>query len=180
MAVEVTAGRVSILEGALILAVDVAEISRIGKDVGTLQIERETMVDSIVALMAERILGNDLLRQARHRHQAHQTYESYGKRLQPTAYSPGQAEDKAAALSQLALALANNPSVGLQGLLSVRERGILELVSSGKASKQIADLLNISTNTVNNHRQSILHKLHCHNTAEAVVVAGKLGILSSK
>ena len=76
--------------------------------------------------------------------------------------------------------LANNPSVGLQGLLSVRERGILELVSSGKASKQIADLLNISTNTVNNHRQSILHKLHCHNTAEAVVVAGKLGILSSK
>lgn len=76
--------------------------------------------------------------------------------------------------------LANNPSVGLQGLLSVRERGILELVSSGKASKQIADLLNISTNTVNNHRQSILHKLHCHNTAEAVVVAGKLGILSRK
>ena len=100
MAVEVTAGRVSILEGALVLAVDVAEISRIGKDVGTLQIERETMVGSIVALMAERILGNDLLRQARHRHQA---YESYGKRLQPTAYSPGQAEDKAAALAQLAL-----------------------------------------------------------------------------
>lgn len=76
--------------------------------------------------------------------------------------------------------LANNPSVGLQGLLSVRERGILEQISSGKASKQIADLLNISINTVNNHRQSILHKLHCRNTAEAVVVAGKLGILSRK
>lgn len=103
MAVEVTAGRVSILEGALVLAVDVAEISRIGKDVGTLQIERETMIGRIAVLMAERILGNDLLRQARHRHQAHQTYESYGKRLQPTTYSPGQAEDKAAALSQLTL-----------------------------------------------------------------------------
>ena len=62
MAVEVTAGRVSILEGALILAVDVAEISRISKDVGTLQIERETMIGCIAALMAERILGNDLLR----------------------------------------------------------------------------------------------------------------------
>ena len=92
----------------------------------------------------------------------------------------GQNAGEAGIVHSLDDTLADNPSVGLQGLLSVRERGILEQISSGKASKQIADLLNISINTVNNHRQSILHKLHCRNTAEAVVVAGKLGILSRK
>ena len=68
----------------------------------------------------------------------------------------------------------------MQGLLSVRECEILKQISSGKASKQIADALNISINTVNNHRQNIIRKLHCQNTAEAIVVASKLGILSAK
>lgn len=76
--------------------------------------------------------------------------------------------------------LVGKSSIDIQGLLSVRERQILSLISSGKASKQIAVALNISTNTVNNHRQNIIRKLHCHNTAEAIQVAGKLGLLSPK
>lgn len=76
--------------------------------------------------------------------------------------------------------LVSSPSISMQRLLSVREREVLEQISSGKASKQIAETLNISTNTVNNHRQNIIRKLHCQNTAEAVVVAGKLGILNAK
>ena len=71
-------------------------------------------------------------------------------------------------------------SVCMQGLLSVREREILEQISSGKASKQIAETLNICMSTVNNHRQNIIRKLHCRNTAEAIVVASKLGILAAK
>lgn len=71
-------------------------------------------------------------------------------------------------------------SVSMQGLLSNREREILEQISSGKASKQIAETLNISASTVNNHRQNIIRKLHCRNTAEAIVVASKLGILGAK
>ena len=55
----------------------------------------------------------------------------------------------------------------LKGLLSNRECEILLLISKGKASKQIADALEISISTVNNHRQNILRKLHCQNTAEA-------------
>lgn len=70
--------------------------------------------------------------------------------------------------------------VSMQGLLSIREREILEQISSGKASKQIAEALNISMSTVNNHRQHIIRKLHCRNTAEAIVVASKLGILDAK
>ena len=65
-------------------------------------------------------------------------------------------------------------------LLSGREREILRQISSGKPSKQIAYELNISINTVNNHRQNIIRKLRCKNTAEAIVVAGKLQILNAK
>ena len=71
-------------------------------------------------------------------------------------------------------------SVSMLGLLSLREREILEQISGGKASKQIAEALNISISTVNNHRQNIIRKLHCRNTAEAIVVASKLGILDAK
>lgn len=76
--------------------------------------------------------------------------------------------------------LVNDTTLCMQGLLSAREREVLEQISQGKASKQIADALFISTNTVNNHRQHIMRKLHCQNTAEAVVVASKLGIIHTK
>lgn len=76
--------------------------------------------------------------------------------------------------------LASDSALNVQELLSQREREVLSLIARGKASKQIADALCISVNTVNNHRQNILRKLHCQNTAEAVVVAGKLGALGRK
>ena len=76
--------------------------------------------------------------------------------------------------------LVSQSSFNIQGLLSMREREILAHICSGKSSKQIADHLNISNNTVNNHRQNILRKLQCQNTTEAIVVAGKLGILGAK
>ena len=76
--------------------------------------------------------------------------------------------------------LVSQSSFNIQGLLSMREREILAHICSGKSSKQIADYLNISNNTVNNHRQNIIRKLNCKNTAEAIVVAGKLQILGAK
>lgn len=62
--------------------------------------------------------------------------------------------------------------------LSPRECEVLGMIAQGLASKQIADRLQISTNTVNNHRQNILRKLHCQNSAEAVGVARKLGLIA--
>jgi len=44
-------------------------------------------------------------------------------------------------------------------------------------SKQIADKLFISVNTVNTHRQRIIEKLNVSNTAEAVQHAGRLGLI---
>jgi len=61
--------------------------------------------------------------------------------------------------------------------LSFREKEILQLLGKGLISKQIADKLFISVNTVNTHRQRIIEKLNVSNTAEAVKYAGRLGLI---
>jgi len=61
--------------------------------------------------------------------------------------------------------------------LSFREKEILQLLAKGLISKQIADKLFISVNTVNTHRQRIIEKLNVSNTAEAVQYAGRLGLI---
>lgn len=62
-------------------------------------------------------------------------------------------------------------------LLSNREKEVLKLIGEGKASKEIADRLNISMHTVNGHRQNIIKKMHVNNSAEAHNVAQRLGML---
>ena len=62
-------------------------------------------------------------------------------------------------------------------MLTGRETEILKLISAGLISKQIADKLYISVNTVNTHRQLILEKLNAENAIEAIKFAKKLGIL---
>ncbi len=62
-------------------------------------------------------------------------------------------------------------------ILSTREVEVLGLVSKGFASKEIADKLFLSINTVNNHRQNILEKVGAVNTTEAVTYAKNLGLL---
>nr|WP_314497470.1 LuxR C-terminal-related transcriptional regulator [uncultured Chryseobacterium sp.] len=63
---------------------------------------------------------------------------------------------------------------GNSAFLSIREKEILTMIQSGKRSKEIAELLFISINTVNRHRQNILEKLRVGNTTEACTVAAKL------
>jgi len=55
--------------------------------------------------------------------------------------------------------------------LSKREIEILKLVRRGYLSKEIADKLCISFNTVNNHRKNILRKLQVSNSMEAINAA---------
>lgn len=62
--------------------------------------------------------------------------------------------------------------------LSKREKQILDLLASGLISKQIADKLYISTNTVNTHRQRIIEKLNVANTAEAVKYSSRIGLVA--
>lgn len=62
-------------------------------------------------------------------------------------------------------------------VLSEREKEILSLIGIGKPSKEIADLLFISKNTVSRHRQNILSKLQVRNSIEAYRIAKELGLL---
>ena len=62
-------------------------------------------------------------------------------------------------------------------LLSEREKEILQLINKGKMSKDIAQTLSISINTVNRHRQNILEKLQVNNSIEACRIAKELHLL---
>lgn len=69
------------------------------------------------------------------------------------------------------------PQAGDGDLLTLREREILQLVSKGLVSREIADVLFISVHTVNTHRQRIIRKLDVSNTSEAIRYALDLGII---
>jgi DNA-binding NarL/FixJ family response regulator len=53
--------------------------------------------------------------------------------------------------------------------LSQREEEILQHLSKGYSTKEIADRLSVSVNTVRTHLQHIYHKLHVRSRTEAVV-----------
>ena len=57
---------------------------------------------------------------------------------------------------------------GEVGRLSERERQVLELMAEGFLYKEIADRLNIQTDTVHQFTKRIYEKLHVHSRAEAV------------
>lgn len=53
-------------------------------------------------------------------------------------------------------------------LLTEREKAIVRLLEKGMASKEIAEELGNSVNTVNAHRSNMMRKLGCKNTLELV------------
>ena len=55
--------------------------------------------------------------------------------------------------------------------LSDREREIIRLVALGKANKEIAETLCLSTHTVTTHRRNISSKLGIHSTAALIIFA---------
>jgi len=61
--------------------------------------------------------------------------------------------------------------------LTARERQVLDLLADGASTETIANRLYLSANTVRNHAQAILTKLHAHSRLEAVSVAVREGII---
>jgi DNA-binding NarL/FixJ family response regulator len=55
--------------------------------------------------------------------------------------------------------------------LSPREREVVQLVSEGRASKEIATMLGVTVKTTETHRSNILRKLNLHSIAELVLYA---------
>lgn len=62
-------------------------------------------------------------------------------------------------------------------ILSEREIEVLQLVSFGYTTKEIAEELFLSTHTVTNHRKNMLTRSRCKNVAELVRVAMRENLL---
>lgn len=63
-------------------------------------------------------------------------------------------------------------------VLTDKEREVLQLLAEGKATKQIAFLLKVSTKTIETHRQRIMEKLNIHSIAELTKYAIREGLTS--
>ena len=63
--------------------------------------------------------------------------------------------------------------------LSPREYEVLELITKGKTTAQIAEELHLSIHTINSHRKNILRKLNLNSPAELIVYALESGIVRS-
>ena len=68
-----------------------------------------------------------------------------------------------------------NPFFRKEEIFSQREKEILILLTKGKTSKEIGDILNITKQTVDTHRKNMFHKAQLSNTNELVSKALKEG-----
>jgi DNA-binding NarL/FixJ family response regulator len=76
------------------------------------------------------------------------------------------------------LLAARNKGVAEESLLSPRQREILQLIAEGKTAKEVAGILNISTRTVEGHKYEIMRILGVKTSAELVLHAIRLGLVS--
>ena len=63
-------------------------------------------------------------------------------------------------------------------VLTAREREVLQLLAEGKTTKEIAYTLDLSTKTVEAHRQKIMEKSNLHSVAELTKYAIREGLTS--
>ena len=52
--------------------------------------------------------------------------------------------------------------------LTIKERAVLSLVSSGLTTKEIAEALKVSHHTIETHRKNLLRKCCAKNSAELI------------
>jgi len=71
----------------------------------------------------------------------------------------------------------NSEQEKFDDMLSAREVQILQMISTGLRSKEIAAKLSLSLHTVNRHRQNIFKKLNVANAIEACRLARATGLL---
>ncbi len=61
-------------------------------------------------------------------------------------------------------------------VLTPREREVLQLMSEGRSTNQIAESLHVSVKTIETHRQQVMHKLNTHSVAELTKYAIREGL----
>jgi DNA-binding NarL/FixJ family response regulator len=73
----------------------------------------------------------------------------------------------------------SSPTTERVGLLSPREREILDLIARGLRGEDIAAQLSISPETVRTHVRNAMEKLEAHTRAHAVAIALRQGEIAS-
>jgi DNA-binding NarL/FixJ family response regulator len=63
--------------------------------------------------------------------------------------------------------------------LTTREREIVQLLSEGRSSKEVATVLGISVKTADTHRANIMRKLNLHSVSELVLYAVRNQIIQA-
>ena len=76
------------------------------------------------------------------------------------------------------LSKASEPSVGARHL-TTRQREVLQLLAEGRTAKEIANILIISSRTVEFHKSQILAQLNLQTTADLIKYALTHGIMSA-
>ena len=71
----------------------------------------------------------------------------------------------------------DDPGQNAYCLLTMREREVLALVAEGRATREIAEALSVSTKTVDAHRAAIAHKLGLHSQVDLVKYAIREGLI---
>jgi DNA-binding NarL/FixJ family response regulator len=77
--------------------------------------------------------------------------------------------------------LVNQPQATSQksfSLLTDREREVLQLISEGQSTKDIASKLSVSAKTIESHRRQVMGKLNIRNIAELTKYAIREGLTS--
>ena len=62
--------------------------------------------------------------------------------------------------------------------LSTRERQVMQLIAEGKTNRVVAEVLELSTKTVDTHRTRLMRKLNIHDQTSLVKFAIRKGIIS--
>ena len=65
----------------------------------------------------------------------------------------------------------------LSAELTEKEMAIIKQITKGYQNKQIADILHLSTRTIDTYRANIMRKLKVQNTAELVALCIKIGLV---
>ena len=71
----------------------------------------------------------------------------------------------------------HTPTVRGYDLLTEREQQVFRMVVEGKTTKEIADILCVSTKTIEKHRGSITSKLGVHGRLDLLKYAIKIGVV---
>lgn len=70
----------------------------------------------------------------------------------------------------------NDPGGSRLGILSPREREILEMIVAGDSMVVIAERLHVSAKTVSTHKMRLMQKLNIHTNAELILLANAEGL----